>query len=234
MRVSVAIDLALDRLFTYEVPEALQKKLAVGQLLSVPFGHREARGFAIRVDGADRGDSVDRVARAARVASVASVASVGRSETLLTLSDSKRPYALKPVTAIVDETPFFSPALLELVKKVADYTASPIEAVLKTALPAAVLKKNARPRELMFIEPALAPAAVPMTPRLQWVYDQIVRLGGGWMQQLCRELKTTPGTIRHLGANGAAAALSQQRPGNQGQKQMGHQEPLEIQYQRGL
>ena len=30
MTVSVAIDLALDRLFTYEVPEALREKLAVG------------------------------------------------------------------------------------------------------------------------------------------------------------------------------------------------------------
>ena len=43
MQAKVAIDLALDRLFTYEVPEALTKKLAVGQLLSVPFGHRTAR-----------------------------------------------------------------------------------------------------------------------------------------------------------------------------------------------
>jgi primosomal protein N' len=47
--VKVAIDLALDRLFTYEVPEALREKLAVGQLLSVPFGHRTARGFAMEV-----------------------------------------------------------------------------------------------------------------------------------------------------------------------------------------
>ena len=54
MFVQVAIDLALDRLFTYEVPEALQKKLAVGQLLSVPFGHREARGFVLGVDRDDR------------------------------------------------------------------------------------------------------------------------------------------------------------------------------------
>ena len=53
MLVKVAIDLALNRLFTYEVPEALQKKLAVGQLLSVPFGHREARGFAMEIGGGD-------------------------------------------------------------------------------------------------------------------------------------------------------------------------------------
>ena len=168
MLVKVAIDLSLDRLFTYQVPEELKKKLAVGQLLSVPFGHREARGFAMEA-GENGPDASIR---------------------------------LKPVTSIVDETPFFSAAILELVKRVAAYTASPIEAVLKTALPAAVLKRNVRPRELMFIEPALAPSAVSMTPRLQWVYDQIVRLGGGWMQQLCRELKTTPGTIRQLGQRG--------------------------------
>ena len=59
MRVSVAIDLALDRLFTYEVPEALEKKLAVGQLLSVPFGRRETRGFALGVDKTDRTIGVD-------------------------------------------------------------------------------------------------------------------------------------------------------------------------------
>ena len=51
MTVSVAIDLALDRLFDYEVPEALEKKLAPGQLLSVPFGRREAQGFAMEVIG---------------------------------------------------------------------------------------------------------------------------------------------------------------------------------------
>ena len=121
MLVKVAIDLALDRLFTYEVPEALQKKLAVGQLLSVPFGHREALGFAMELPHGGG-------------------------------SFQDGDYKLKPVTAIVDETPFFSPKLLELVKKVADYTASPIEAVLKAALPAAVLKKNARAKEQLFVE----------------------------------------------------------------------------------
>ena len=56
MLVRVAIDLALDRLFDYEVPEALEKKLAVGQLLSVPFGHRTARGFAMEIG--DEGSGV--------------------------------------------------------------------------------------------------------------------------------------------------------------------------------
>ena len=172
MLVKVAIDLALDRLFTYEVPETLQKKLAVGQLLSVPFGHREARGFVLETS---RGGDV--------------------------CQDGN--YKVKPVTAIIDETPFFSPALLELVKRVASYTASPIEAVLKTALPAAVLKRNAHAKEQLFVEPSsLFPLPSSLTARQRWLVENIERLGGGWMRRLCSELKTTPASIRTLAEKG--------------------------------
>ena len=133
--VRVAIDLALDRLFDYEVPEALQEKLAVGQLLSVPFGHREARGFALEIEEGVRRETGDG-GGASRLASRVSC-------------------PLKPITAIVDETPFFSPALLKLVKKVAAYTAAPLESVLRAALPAAVLKRNARAKEQLFVEPTV-------------------------------------------------------------------------------
>ena len=190
MLVRVAIDLALDRLFTYEVPEALREKLAVGQLLSVPFGHREARGFAMETlhEGDVRQDCH---------------------------------YRLKPVTAIVDETPFFSPKLLELVKKVAAYTASPVESVLRAALPAAVLKRNAHAKEQLFVAPtgkdcsivrlgdcsdcqngSNAPQSKNLTARQKWLYEQIVRLDGGWLRQLCQELKTTPASLRTLATLG--------------------------------
>jgi len=166
----VAIDLALDRLFDYEVPEALEGKLAVGQLLSVPFGHREARGFVMALEGGHPSRQTE--------------------------------FSLRPVTAVVDETPFFSPALLSLAKKVAAYTASPLESVLRAAVPAAVVKKNARAREMLFVDPALSPFPVVLTKRQRWLYDQIARLGGGWMGQLCRELSTTPSSIRALGEKG--------------------------------
>ena len=200
MLVKVAIDLALDRLFTYEVPKALEKKLAVGQLLSVPFGHREARGFAMET-----------------VEVVASDMRVKRGESLKSLLPlmppvSKGSYCLKPVTAIVDETPFFSLALLELVKRIAAYTASPIESVLRAALPAAVLKRNARAKEQLFVEACQdedarhgtrdATVDADLTARQQWLYEQVVRLGGGWVQLLCRELKTTPASLKALAERG--------------------------------
>ena len=177
MVAKVAIDLALDRLFDYEVPESLEKKLAVGQLLSVPFGHREARGFAMAIENAE--------------------CRMENGEA------GEKAFRLKPVTAIVDETPFFSPALLELVRKVAAYTAAPIESVLRAALPAAVLKRNARARELLFVEPLAADGQPPAaSARQKWLVENIARLGGGWMTPLCRELGTTPASLRLLAEKG--------------------------------
>ena len=208
MLVKVAIDLALDRLFTYEVPEALQKKLAVGQLLSVPFGHREARGFVLGIDRVDRRIGVD-------TGNIDNTVSTPTDAYRRLSTPKANPIRLKPITAIVDETPFFSPALLELVKRVADYTASPIEAVLKAALPAAVLKRNARAKEQFYVERSTSltsgqESASPMglTTRQRWLVENIGRLGGGWMQQLCRELKTTPASIRLLAEKGLVTVES--------------------------
>lgn len=180
MLCKVAIDLSLDRLFVYEVPGDLQEKLAVGQLLSVPFGHRTARGFVLEVSKNKSGEEVP----AAK---------------------------LKPIAGIVDETPFFSPALLELVRKLAAYTAAPIESLLRAAVPAAVVKPNARPKELLFVAPALAARAVELTRRQEWLYNQIVRLGGGWMSQLCAELDTSPATLKLLGQKGLLQIAPRQK-----------------------
>jgi len=196
MVAKVAIDLGLDRLFTYLVPEELERKLAVGQLLLVPFGHRTAKGFVMEVSSS---------------APVAAGKGGG--------------YSLKPVERIVDETPFFSPALLRLVRDVAAYTASPVETVLRAAVPAAVVKPSARARELLYVDvpPDVAQdgaqagaAAAPSPPgtgatsrasgkvsaKRRWIVEQVARLGGGWMQSICRELKTTPATIRAMAAGG--------------------------------
>lgn len=183
MLVKVAIDLALDRLFTYEVPEALQKKLAVGQLLSVPFGHRMARGFALEiVEDADASASA-----------------------------AEKNYTLKPIAEIVDEVPFFSTHLLTLVRQIAAYTAAPIESVLRAAIPAAVLKPNARAKEQLYVAVVADARDNNLTKRQQWLCAQIVRLGGGWLQQLCRELKTTPASLRLLAAKGLVTIEPQQR-----------------------
>lgn len=170
MTAKVAIDLSLDRLFTYAVPEEMEKKLAVGQLLLVPFGPRTAQGFVMEI-----GEETSPPAT----------------------------YKLRPVKSIVDETPFFSPTILRLVKDVAAYTASPIESVLRAAVPAAVLKPSMKSRELLYAEAAPDGADKTKTKKQRWIVEQLVRLDGGWMSQVCRELATTPATLKSLAALGA-------------------------------
>ncbi len=172
MYVSVAIDLALDRLFTYEVPVELLGRVCVGQLLRVPFHGRITRGF------------------------------------VLALTETPPAFATKPVMAIEDESPFFSPALLKLVKWIASYTASPIEVVLKTAVPASVLKPSARPKELLFVEPT--GSAAELTKHQAELLSDIVRVGGGWMQQLVKEFKTSPSTLRTLAQKGCLSIAPRQ------------------------
>ena len=201
MVASVAIDLALDRLFTYEVPAEFAEKLRIGQLLRVPFGHRTARGFALALRGAEP----------------ATQDVLPANQGVEPATQDKQGFAIKPILGIEDEAPFFSTPVLELVKWIAGYTCSPIETCLKCAVPGAVLKPNARPKERLFVEPIARPPASALssgdsdspsrllTPYQAELLANLVRVGGGWMQQLCREFKTTAATLRALEARGAVS-----------------------------
>ena len=192
MYVQVAIDLALDRPFTYKVPAEIAGKLRVGQLLRVPFSGRVARGFALAVSETPPELPGTKCAREAPEDALP-----GFDSPPAPLDDR-----FKPVFSIEDEVPFFSPAMLRLVKWIADYTASPIETCLRAAVPAAVLKPSAKPKELLFVEPVKGETQ-PLTDRQRRLYADIVRVGGGWMRQLVQEFKTTPGTLRALEERGA-------------------------------
>ena len=185
MFVKVAIDLALDRLFTYEVPVELSGEIKVGQLLRVPFGHREARGFALELIHPPTPNSV-------------------------TPPLPTQNFKLRPILGIADAAPFFSPEMLKLVRWISDYTCSPIELCLKAAVPAAVLKPNAKPKQLLFVEPA-SPDKVKdssFTSYQRELLANIRRVGGGWVQQLCREFSTTPATLRAIEDKGGVVIES--------------------------
>ncbi len=196
MYVSVAIDLALDRLFTYEVPVEFTEKLRVGQLLRVPFSGRIARGFAVSVsEGAPVTTAGGRAAKAD-----------GGEEGLLPGMESTRRPAFKRVMAIEDETPFFSPKLLELVKWIAGYWCVPIESALKVALPSAVLRPGMKSRELLFVEPVRdLPEGVKLSPAQRQLLEDLQRVGGGWLNRLTREFGKTASVFRTLEKKGAVA-----------------------------
>ena len=164
--------MALDRLFDYAVGGEFEGKLAVGQLLRVPFARRTARGFLMWL-GEETAEA-----------------------------QASRKYRLRAIEGIEDPVPFFSPLLLELVKKTAEWTLSPIETMLRAAIPAAVLRPGARERVSQFVSPVAGKAGFGLPARRKWLYEQIVRVGGGWVRQLCEEMKTTPATLRALAADG--------------------------------
>ena len=170
MFVKVATDLSLGRLFAYTVPEELAKKLAVGQLLSVQFGHRRAKGYAMEIcEGAPPPE-----------------------------------IKARPINAIVDEIPLFSPSLLELVRLVARYTASPVESVLRAAVPAAVTGGRVGEKKLLYVEPVEDASLddASLTPRQKWICENIRRLKGGWASAIKRELSTTDATLKQLSSRG--------------------------------
>ncbi len=111
-------------------------------------------------------------------------------------------FCIRPILGIEDESPFFSPALLKLVKWIANYTHAPIETTLKAALPAAVLKPSIKPKELLYVEPTENVPA-DLTKHQLALLQEIRRVGGGWLQQLVREFKTSPATLKVLGEKNA-------------------------------
>ena len=182
MYASVAIDLALDRLFSYAVPEPLAARIAVGQLVRVPFRNRPARGFVLALQEAP--------------------------------PQGVPPEKIRPVEAIEDAAPFFSAAMLKLVRWMAGYTATPVEAALRAAVPAAVLKKGARPRELLFVSPVAGKKTPPedgLTPKRRQLLADVRRVGGGWLQALSAEFSAAPYLFKALAKAGFVEIAPRER-----------------------
>ncbi|MGN0853424.1 MAG: primosomal protein N' [Kiritimatiellia bacterium] len=196
MFVSVAIDLALDRTFTYSVPVELTEKLRVGQLLRVPFSGRIVRGFALALT--DVPPDLPAGSRRAE----------GAQALLPGMASPPPPSPFKAVMAIEDESPFFSAAVIRLVRWMAAYTASPVETCLHAAVPGAVLRPGAKPKERLYVEAVgkgRVPAAVKLTPRQKDLLDNLVRVGGGWLQQVVKEFATSVSTLRLLEKKGVVS-----------------------------
>ncbi len=106
--VQVALDLPLDRLYTYAVPPELRPGLREGLRVEVPFGrgNRSLVGYV------------------AQVLDQAPAAVEG--------------FEIKPILAVVDDEPLIGPDLLALARWMARYYVTPLGQVLTAILPAAV------------------------------------------------------------------------------------------------
>jgi len=191
MIAHVAVEAAVDRLFDYAVPDALRTQIAPGVRVRVPFGRRTTFGYVVEVSAA-RTDATH--------------------QTDLLASDAPR--TLKPILALAGEHPFLTEPLLRLIRWIADYYCAPLEATIRGALPAPVRREGARAREQLFVEvvkEAGQTGPIPLTARQTELLAQLRRLGGGWLNTLCRELHCTPAVLRKLAEAGLLTIAPQAR-----------------------
>jgi len=178
----VTVDVAVDRLFDYLVPDCLRDRAVPGARVRVPFGRRTITGYVVEVvDQVDRTDPTD----------------------LLGMAIAPRP--LKSILSIVGADPFLTGPVLKLLQWLADYYCAPLEAAIRSALPAPVRAAGARPKEQLFVElPDRKGTMGPkLTPRQIEILAQIRQVNGGWAAALCRELCCTPELLRKLATAGA-------------------------------
>jgi primosomal protein N' (replication factor Y) len=191
MIVRVSVDAAVGRLFDYRVPAALQGRLVPGTRVRVPFGPRTVTGYVVEV--ADRSDLSD---------------PTDPADLLGARSAPARP--LKDVLEVVGAHTFLTGSLLKLLKWMAGYYGSTLDAAIRSALPAPVRAEGARAREQLFVD--LTDRTDPadrtdpkLTPRQTELLARIRQVGGGWAATICREFHCTPALLRKLAEAGVIA-----------------------------
>ena len=190
MFAHVAVENVPDRLFTYVIPEGLDVR--VGQRVVVPWRQVMRQGYAVAV-----GDT----APCLRKREKPSEETPEQGDLFGTPSGPK---GIRAVAAVDDPLPYFSETTIRLLQWMAAYYSVGFTLALRSALPAPVREGHAGARELYIVTPVVPPPADPkrLPSRRRQLYEDIVRVDGGRLAQLCEEFATTPATVRKLAADG--------------------------------
>ncbi len=107
---------------------------------------------------------------------------------------------LKSILSIEGELAPLLPELVKLARWMADYYCAPVEHAIRSILPAAVRREGARAREKLYVAAAegVDLKGVTLTKRQREVAEQIAAGGDGFLAELTRRLKVTPGVVRKL------------------------------------
>jgi len=130
----------------------------------------------------------------------------GRRDVLgvVTALVSESPHtALKSISRVLGEQSLVTAPVLRLARWIAEYYCCPLEAVLRTMLPEAVRREDARWREQLVVR-ALPPLPEPpkLTPRQQAIWTIVEEWRSLPLQELLRLGETTAATVRRLEALG--------------------------------
>lgn len=193
-RVSIE-SAALERLFDYSVPKEYEAAVSVGSRVFVEFGRRMTTGYVVELTDAP----------------VFAPQAKTRQEEAPSLlpgfdmpAGEKAP-SLKPLAKVDGDAPVILPSLVRLARWMAQYYCSTVGRCLQTLLPAPVRTGRGREKTRLYVDPVEPlPAEVRLTKRQQELYDDLVRVGGGWMQQVCAEFRCSQETVKNLVKSGAA------------------------------
>ncbi len=194
MFAQIAIESVPDQLFTYVVPSHLD--LHIGQKVTVPWRKILRHGYVVGMS------------EMAGYIPKASHAKVMQEDLF---GERGHPKGIREVIGIEDELPYFSEKTITLLQWMATYYSVGFTLALKSALPAPVREGHSKARELYVVE-AITPLPslpVPLTKRQKTLYDDILRVDGGRLAQICEEFKTTPQTIKKLASLGVVRCEKQ-------------------------
>src|SRR3989304_9070898 len=106
MFLRVAVPRPLEEIFVYSCPPELEEQIHAGKRVIVPFGRQRVTGYIIDIS----------------------------KELPSNLSPKITKVEIKPVQAVLDETPLIDDRMLRLCRWASDYYLFPLGMVLKTAL----------------------------------------------------------------------------------------------------
>jgi len=168
---AVAVEQAVDRELDYLVPRHLAQSVAVGQRVKVPLGrgNRQAYGYV--------------------------------SE----LRDHSEYKKLKAIEVIDDSRSLINPEIFALARWMARYYCTPLGTVLESVIPSAVKKRiGVRTRTIVYpgekaaLAAALAAAKNAKRKRLLQMLLDLPEGGSVPLEELARDVGTTPATLRKL------------------------------------
>ncbi|MDX6765457.1 MAG: primosomal protein N' [Candidatus Methylacidiphilales bacterium] len=170
--VRVVPEIALDKAFDYVLPPSLKGKVLPGHRVRVPWGKKSVLAYVVDFP------EVPEVARC------------------------------REVEALVDAHPLIPPPILALARWMAAYYCCDLPQVLKMMLPGVVRQKeDAYKKQLRVtvpdhLVPGEVEAALGRATAQKKAWHAARAKGGGFLAELCRELKTTATTFHALADRG--------------------------------
>jgi len=229
--VRVTIEAVPDRLFDYAVPATLAEAIRLGQRVRVSFGPRTVSGYVIEkleIEPPPELPTEVLPLFATDPAAAAATAPVRRpklkavqsiddpepflSPVLLKLARWVADYYCAPLTTAVrcvlpapvrDTAGRAKEQLFVSLPEDVQPTAPPDETADDEAPGAAVPQPPVRKKKRSKDKSAATPGLPELSARQTELLDNLRRVGGGWMQAVCKEFSCAPETLRRLAETGA-------------------------------